>query len=110
MCVSALFLSKGITFCYAGLAGVVMRGRYAVLTLPNHQEVGCQSNQTSQLLLSEVKNQNAGSKTRPGRFPRIGGNAGNHGNDEKFHESHQIYNQIKRNINKLFSRKTHVKK
>ena len=35
MCVSALVLSKGITFCYAGLAGVVMWGRYAGLTLPN---------------------------------------------------------------------------
>ena len=35
MCVSSLILSKGITFCYAGLAGVVMRGRYMGLTLPN---------------------------------------------------------------------------
>ena len=35
MCVSALILSKGITFSYAGLAGIVMRGRYAGLTLPN---------------------------------------------------------------------------
>ena len=35
MCVSALVLSKGTTFCYAGLAGVVMRGRYAGITLRN---------------------------------------------------------------------------
>ena len=35
---------------------------------------------------------------RPGQFPR---NAGNHGNDRKFHKSHQILNQIKRNINEL---------
>ena len=35
-----------------------------------------------------------------GRFPRIAGNAGNHGNDEKFYKSHQIFNQIKRYINK----------
>ena len=34
----------------------------------------------------------------PGRFP---GNAGNHKNDGKFHKSHQILNQTKRNINKL---------
>ena len=26
----------------------------------------------------------------PGRFPRIAGNAGNHGNDRKFHESHHL--------------------
>ena len=32
----------------------------------------------------------------PGRFPGIAGNAGNHGNDRKFHESHQILNQIKK--------------
>ena len=38
---------------------------------------------------------------RPGRFPRIAGNAGNQGNDGKFHESHKILNQIRRNINKL---------
>ena len=37
----------------------------------------------------------------PGRFPRIAGNAGNHGKDEKFHKSDQIFNQTKRNINKL---------
>ena len=35
MCFSALILSKGITFSYVGLAGVVMRGRYTGLTLPN---------------------------------------------------------------------------
>ena len=34
----------------------------------------------------------------PGRFA---GNAGNHGNDEKFYKSHQILNQTKRYINKL---------
>ena len=31
---------------------------------------------------------------RPGRFPRIAWNAGNHENDRKFHESHKILNQI----------------
>ena len=31
---------------------------------------------------------------RPGRFPRIAGNAGNQGNDGKFHESHKVLNQI----------------
>ena len=31
---------------------------------------------------------------QPGRFPGIAGNAENHGNDGKFHESHQILNQI----------------
>ena len=36
----------------------------------------------------------------PGRFPGIR-NAGNHGNDGKFHKSHQILNQTKRYINKL---------
>ena len=35
MRVSALILSKGITFPYAGVAWIVMRGRYAELTLPN---------------------------------------------------------------------------
>ena len=35
---------------------------------------------------------------RPGQFPGI---AGNHGNDGKFHQSHQIPYQTKRNINKL---------
>ena len=35
MCVLALVLFKGITFCYAGLTGVVMQGRYAGLTLRN---------------------------------------------------------------------------
>ena len=30
----------------------------------------------------------------PGRFPGIAGNAGNQANDGKFHESHQILNQI----------------
>ena len=34
------------------------------------------------------------SKKRPGRVPGIARNAGNHGNDEKFHESHKILNQI----------------
>ena len=29
-----------------------------------------------------------------GRFPRIAGNAGNHGNDGTFYESHKIPNQI----------------
>ena len=35
----------------------------------------------------------------PGRFP---GNAGNQGSDGKFQKSHQILNQTKRNINKLY--------
>ena len=30
----------------------------------------------------------------PDRFPGIVGNAGNHGNDGKFHESHKVLNQI----------------
>ena len=34
-------------------------------------------------------------------IPRIAGNARNHGNDEKFHKSHQILNKTKRYINKL---------
>ena len=37
----------------------------------------------------------------PGRFPGIAGHTGNHGNDGKFHKSHQILNQTKRYINKL---------
>ena len=37
----------------------------------------------------------------PGRFPGIAGNAGIHGNDGKFHESHKILNQISTNINEL---------
>ena len=40
MFVSALTLSKEITFSYAGLAGVVMRGRYVGLTLPNFKSEG----------------------------------------------------------------------
>ena len=39
---------------------------------------------------------------RPGRFPGIARNAGTHRNDGKFHKSHQILNQTKRNINKLW--------
>ena len=39
MCVSALILSKGITFSYVGPAGVVMQGRYAGLTLPNQKNL-----------------------------------------------------------------------
>ena len=31
---------------------------------------------------------------RPGRLPKIAGNARNHGNEGKFHESHKILNQI----------------
>ena len=42
---------------------------------------------------------------RPGRFPGIVGNAGNHGNDRKYHKSHQMLNQTKRNINELCSEK-----
>ena len=38
---------------------------------------------------------------RPGRFPRIAGNSRNHGKDQKFHKSDQIFNQTKRNINKF---------
>ena len=37
----------------------------------------------------------------PGQFPKIAGNAKNHRASEKFHESDQILNQTKRNINKL---------
>ena len=44
---------------------------------------------------------------RPGRLPRIPGNARNHGNDRKFYKSHQILiNQIKRNVNNLCLGKT----
>ena len=39
MCVSALVLSKGIAFCYVRPAGVVMRGRYVGLTLPNPETI-----------------------------------------------------------------------
>ena len=38
MCVSALILSKEITFSYTGLTMVVKRDRYAGLTLPNRFE------------------------------------------------------------------------
>ena len=38
---------------------------------------------------------------RPGRFFRIAGNSRNHGKDQKFHKSDQIFNQTKRNINKF---------
>ena len=38
---------------------------------------------------------------RPGQFPAISRNAGNHRNDGKFHKSNQILNQNKRNIKKL---------
>ena len=38
--------------------------------------------------------------TRPGRFPGINRNAGNHGKDGKFYKSDQILNQTKTNINK----------
>ena len=41
---------------------------------------------------------------RPGRFPGIGGNAGNNGKDGKFHKSDQILDPTKRNINKLFGK------
>ena len=44
-------------------------------------------------------------QTGPGRFPGIVGNARNYGNDLKFHKSHQILSQTKRNINKLCLRK-----
>ena len=37
----------------------------------------------------------------PGRLPGIAGNAGNHGNNRKIHESDQTLNQTKRDINKL---------
>ena len=37
----------------------------------------------------------------PGRFPGIGGNAGNHGNNRKFHKSDQTLYQTKRYINIL---------
>ena len=41
MCVSALVLSEGIAFCYVRPAGVVMRGRYVGLTLPNPETIIC---------------------------------------------------------------------
>ena len=41
----------------------------------------------------------------PRQFTRIAGNAGNHGKDGKFHESHQILNQTKGNTNRLCLRK-----
>ena len=44
---------------------------------------------------------------RPGRLPGIAENAGNHGNDGKFHKSYQILNQIKTN-NKLWLGKSNV--
>ena len=37
-----------------------------------------------------------------GQFLGIARNARNHGNDRKFHKSHQILNQTKRYINKLY--------
>ena len=37
----------------------------------------------------------------PGRFPGIAGNAGNQGNNRKFHKSDQTLNHTKRDINKL---------
>ena len=43
----------------------------------------------------------AGLVFRPGRFTRIARNAGNYGKDRKSHNSDQILNQTKRNINKL---------
>ena len=36
---------------------------------------------------------------RPGQLPGITGNAGNQGNNEKFHKNYEILNQTKRNIN-----------
>ena len=39
MCVPALIVTKGITFSYAELEGLVMWDRYAGLTLPNHLPV-----------------------------------------------------------------------
>ena len=47
---------------------------------------------------------------RPGRFPRIAGNAGNNGKDKKFHKSDQILDQTKRNINKLCLGKISLRK
>ena len=38
---------------------------------------------------------------RPVRFPGIAGNAGNHGNNRKFHKSDQTLNQTKGDIDKL---------
>ena len=46
----------------------------------------------------------------PGRFPGIAGNAGNHGNNRKIHESDQTLNQTKRDINKLCLRKILLQK
>ena len=38
---------------------------------------------------------------RPVRFPGIAGNAGNHGNNRKFHKSDQTLDQTKGDIDKL---------
>ena len=42
----------------------------------------------------------------PGQFPGI---AGNHGNDRKFHESHQILNQIQKNNKLCLTKISHQK-
>ena len=44
---------------------------------------------------------NVGKERRPGRFPGMASNSGNHGKDEKLYKSDQMLNQTKRNINKL---------
>ena len=44
---------------------------------------------------------NKRSTRRPGRFPGIAGNAGNHRNNRKIHKSDQTFNQTKRDINEL---------
>ena len=44
---------------------------------------------------------NKRSTRRPGRFPEIAENAGNHRNNRKIHKSDQTFNQTKRDINEL---------
>ena len=44
---------------------------------------------------------NKRSARRPGRFPGIARNAGNHRNNRKIHKSDQTFNETKRDINEL---------
>ena len=46
----------------------------------------------------------------PGRFPGIAGNSENNGKDGKFHKNDQIFDQTKRNINKLCLGKISLRK
>ena len=47
------------------------------------------------------KEQNKRSTRRPGWFPGIAGNAGNHRNNRKIHKSDQTFNETKIDINEL---------